>query len=584
MPVLGTNAQSLSDDLGPAVIDLSYTITRLMAEGSSEADIQQAISGEGNLSQGNGSFYSYVNGRLTLQGSVSTTQGPTPTLSYAAQVVNDAGFELIQHGFNEKHSLSMNMFYNRETQQKILVVDGTNPITSNGLINSNLLTSPTGSVIFDPNYNHFTSTSGIAFTGNGPIIFPLVMDIDGDGVETIGLDDSNVYFDMKDTGRLVRTGWADGDDGMLVVDSNSNGIIDDISEHFGGDELGFDKLAPYDTNSDGVINSSDTNFSDLKVWRDINEDGTTDGGELQSLSAHNITEISLNTEDLFQVLDNGNILTQRSSFTQNGVSKDISDIGFQIQPLDSFSAGDYSIDLDTIHLPWLRGTGQILDLLQAASGNEPLKQVIRDTAYQTDAKALYDEMDNLLIHWANVDDVNPNTNRGAYSEQRAQLLEKFLDVVLPQEIHQSSVALFDLSYQLLKDKFYVDVIAQTPIGESLGLTHDFLLDSVSFDETLIYDQLIDNLSVPEQAFASFISSQVLAANDQLDLSIFETKIAENSTGQVLLDYINGDLNVLFDTQIETITGGDSLLTFTGDVGSTTILDELGSTWVNHGNG
>ncbi|MCA3239488.1 MAG: hypothetical protein ING32_15140, partial [Curvibacter sp.] len=61
---------------------------------------------------------------------------------------------------------------------------------------------------------------------------PIVVDLDGDGIETVGLA-SNVYFDHDGDGVLTKTGWAGKDDALLVWDRNANGSIDTGAELFG---------------------------------------------------------------------------------------------------------------------------------------------------------------------------------------------------------------------------------------------------------------------------------------------------------------------------------------------------------------
>jgi hypothetical protein len=123
---------------------------------------------------------------------------------------------------------------------------------------------------------------------------PLIIDLDGDGIETIGLSDSNAYFDVDGDYFRERTGWVKGDDGFLVLDSNNNGRIDDLSEMFGNQfEGGYDELRGYDSNGDGRISIGDLVWSELRIWQDRDGDGETDAGELSSLTQLGIIEISL---------------------------------------------------------------------------------------------------------------------------------------------------------------------------------------------------------------------------------------------------------------------------------------------------
>ena len=120
---------------------------------------------------------------------------------------------------------------------------------------------------------------------------PLVIDLDGDGVETTTVE-SGVYFDHDDNGFAEKSGWVGKDDGLLVRDINNNGQIDDGTELFGNNTVlsngqkatnGFEALADLDSNSDGVFNSSDTAWNQVKVWKDANQNGKVDSGELLSL-------------------------------------------------------------------------------------------------------------------------------------------------------------------------------------------------------------------------------------------------------------------------------------------------------------
>lgn len=54
----------------------------------------------------------------------------------------------------------------------------------------------------------------------------------GDGIETRGAD-GTVLFDHNGDGMRTGTGWVRSDDGLLVLDRNSNGTIDTGAELFG---------------------------------------------------------------------------------------------------------------------------------------------------------------------------------------------------------------------------------------------------------------------------------------------------------------------------------------------------------------
>jgi hypothetical protein len=93
---------------------------------------------------------------------------------------------------------------------------------------------------------------------------PLVLDLDGDGIETTNVNTAANYFDHDGDGFVERTGWVDSDDGFLVMDRNGDGMINDDKELFGDHTIlkdgtratnGFQALAELDSNKDGKIDS-----------------------------------------------------------------------------------------------------------------------------------------------------------------------------------------------------------------------------------------------------------------------------------------------------------------------------------------
>ena len=119
---------------------------------------------------------------------------------------------------------------------------------------------------------------------------PLAVDLDGDGVETVSLD-NGVYFDHDGNGFAEKTGWIGSDDALLVRDLNENGQIDNGSELFGDQTIlsngekaanGFEALADLDSNRDGVFDGDDEAFGEIKVWQDLNQNGVVDDGELKA--------------------------------------------------------------------------------------------------------------------------------------------------------------------------------------------------------------------------------------------------------------------------------------------------------------
>jgi len=73
---------------------------------------------------------------------------------------------------------------------------------------------------------------------------PLILDLNGDGVELVQLADSTARFDVNGDDFATPTGWVNANDGLLVLDKNSNGRIDSVNERFGNTTVtGFEELA-----------------------------------------------------------------------------------------------------------------------------------------------------------------------------------------------------------------------------------------------------------------------------------------------------------------------------------------------------
>jgi hypothetical protein len=153
---------------------------------------------------------------------------------------------------------------------------------------------------------------------------PLALDLDGDGLETVGIDSYNtVLFDHDGDGVKTGTGWVKGDDAFLALDRNGNGVIDCGRELFGVDtvltngqraESGFAALADLDSNGDGEIDAQDETFDQLRLWRDLDQDGVSDEGELQSLADAGIARIGLSNTVTHQNLAGGNVLTAQGTY------------------------------------------------------------------------------------------------------------------------------------------------------------------------------------------------------------------------------------------------------------------------------
>ena len=240
---------------------------------------------------------------------------------------------------------------------------------------------------------------------------PLVIDMDGDGIELTSLEQSDAFFDLDGDGFAENTGWVSADDALLAIDSNGNGQIDDITELFGSEDVtGYEELAALDSNGDGVINSQDANFDDLLIWQDFNQDGRSEVEELQSLAEAGIAEISLNATET-DLLIKGNQVIETASVTfADGSSTQSWEVLFNLSQLESSAnlPEGFSLDEAVYTLPYLRGFGDMPDLWVSMTNSPEVMQMSIDLigeARTGSFSQFEDEFDDMLASWAGVDEL-----------------------------------------------------------------------------------------------------------------------------------------------------------------------------------
>lgn len=149
---------------------------------------------------------------------------------------------------------------------------------------------------------------------------PIILDLNGDGVVSlVELDESTAYFDINGDGYRELMSWAAEGDGFLVYDKNGDGQIDQADEisfqgYVDGARTDLEGLAHFDTNGDGVLDAQDADWSKFGVWRDANQDGVSDLGEVMTLDQMGITSINLSSDQV-QYSVGGNTVFGTGQFT-----------------------------------------------------------------------------------------------------------------------------------------------------------------------------------------------------------------------------------------------------------------------------
>ena len=238
---------------------------------------------------------------------------------------------------------------------------------------------------------------------------PLALDLDGDGIETRGADGS-VLFDHNGDGMRIGTGWVRSDDGLLVLDRNSNGTIDNGGELFGVDTVkadgtkatdGIDALSDLDSNNDKVFDAKDTRFADVRIWRDLNQDGISQSNELSTLAAANIRSIDLTPTTAQTDLGNGNTQTASATFTRSdGTNGTAVNLNLAVNGFFRQFTNPVTLTDAAKKLPEVSGSGALRDLREAISGSTALADLVSAYAKETSYAKQRTQLDALISAWA----------------------------------------------------------------------------------------------------------------------------------------------------------------------------------------
>ena len=260
---------------------------------------------------------------------------------------------------------------------------------------------------------------------------PIILDLDRDGIETISKN-NNIHFDLNANQFAENTGWVGSDDGLLVLDLNNNGIIDNGRELFGEHTLlkdgslaknGYQALAEYDENGDGVIDKKDSIWQKLKVWQDKNSNGYTDENELISLEKAGISAISTKYSKSDYTDSNGNEYRLIGEITYtDGKKGQSTDVWFATNQANTIYTGDKHYIEGIENYPSIRGFGNLINLSYALSQNNKLKNLLDKFIANPITTDIQDVVDDIIFSWANVSQIDPNS-RGIFDARKLSVLE-----------------------------------------------------------------------------------------------------------------------------------------------------------------
>ncbi|WHO78215.1 hypothetical protein [Rhizobium leguminosarum] len=175
-------------------------------------------------------------------------------------------------------------------------------------------------------WKKYDAQGRVIATGTSPVL----LDLNGDGhIDLRPLDSlaTSVGFDWDGDGVADETAWVGPQDGFLAIDLGADGTTGPDGKIDQGRELAFSVWSnqstsdldglrrAFDTNHDNVLDLNDDRWSEFRVWRDLNQNGVSDAGELQTLTDAGIRLINLlPSSDGAQAFADGSMITGTSSY------------------------------------------------------------------------------------------------------------------------------------------------------------------------------------------------------------------------------------------------------------------------------
>ncbi len=332
---------------------------------------------------------------------------------------------------------------------------------------------------------------------------PIIFDLNNDGIlETTNIK-NGVYFDHGNDGFAEASAWVGKNDGILVIDTNNNGVIDN-----GTEVLLFSDLEAFDTNGDGIIDENDTDFANLKILRG---DGT-----LCSLTELGIASITLQTTEVNIIDENNNKQFSSGSYTKtDGTTASLGEFLFETNSGVSV-ASEWLEETEIVKLlPDLSGRGKLRSLHQAMLRDPSLIDVVSSFVTETNESTRMSLVRTIIAKWTNVENIERNSRGEFIDAQYLAALEGFFDTafariepagcicrncssclcdVYPKEWPiEAQAVILRSAYTMLVAKIYAELMQQThlsPLMDKIEATLDlnngtgyFNLDEVT--ETIL---------------------------------------------------------------------------------------------------
>ena len=301
---------------------------------------------------------------------------------------------------------------------------------------------------------------------------PFIIDMNGNGID---VHSNKIYYNLDDSGFNKSINWVqkDTDDAFLVYDKNQNQQIDGISEMFGNQRNGLSELKELDSTKDNRIDATDSEFSNLYLWKDKNANGITDKGELQNLNEAGIKSINLKTFKKDNSSDGhlNHIVGKMDVDFNNGSSKKMYEYELKIDRQDAkYEKIEISDEIKET-VPYMTGLGNVADTWTSAQNDEQLKTMFQEMINSDNYTNWDKQTESSLFRWTGVDKLDlSNLSSSEQIRMRKQYaLEKFEGNPLNSDTSYFSdfKRKTNYSFEQLKEILKLNMFASSEIGNEL---------------------------------------------------------------------------------------------------------------------
>ncbi len=220
--------------------------------------------------------------------------------------------------------------------------------------------------------------------------------------------------------------------------ANGNGLIDNGAELFGDHTIlnngrfagnGFGALRELDKNRDGRVDSRDSGWASLKVWRDLNGNGKTDKGELLSMSSAGVKSLDTGYDSIRYTDVNGNLHQGYAGFTRtDGAIGQMADVWFDVDRISTQEIDRVAVSDSIAKLPFLPGFGTVGDLHQAMmrDSSGKLARLVKQLQGALTREQRMALTQQIIFQWTGVEDIASNSRGGKVDARKLAVVEAFM--------------------------------------------------------------------------------------------------------------------------------------------------------------